>query len=166
MWPTCGASRMSACMASGMPRCICRPLSTPPMRLPRPPARMRPVMSSLAMAMLAADVMHFDAPFAARGIGRHGTAQLRVAVVAALPDVADGRGDLFVGAAAAQQRAQVVAAGGEQAQEQLAFGGQARAVAVVAERLRDARDDADLAAAVGVAPALGRLAGAAGIDRL
>src|SRR5438132_14386359 len=99
MWPTCGASRMSACMASGMPRCICRPLSMPPMRLPRPPARMRPVMSSLAIATLAADVVHLDPALACRGIGRHGAAQLRVAVVAALPDVADGRGDLLVGAA-------------------------------------------------------------------
>jgi hypothetical protein len=59
---------------------------------------------------------------------------------------------------AAQQGAQVVAAAGEQAQEELAFGGQAGAVAVAAEGLRDAADDADLAAAVGIAPALGGLA--------
>ena len=54
---------------------------------------------------------------------------------------------------------------GEQAQEQLAFRGQPGAVAVAAERLRDAGDHADLTRAVKVAPALGGLAGAVGCDR-
>src|SRR5690606_18205784 len=47
--PTWGASRKSACSAMGMPCSCCRPLSVPPMRLPRPPARMRPVICSLSI---------------------------------------------------------------------------------------------------------------------
>jgi hypothetical protein len=97
-------------------------------------------------------------------------AQLGIAVVALAPDQADGGGDLGVGVgapsvAAAQQGAQVVAAAGEQAQEELAFGGQPGAVAVAAEGLRHAADHADLAAAVTVGPAFGGLAGHGGVQR-
>ena len=55
-----------------------------------------------------------------------------------------------------------MAAAREQAQEELALGRQARPVAVAAERLRDARDRADLAgdAGLGVAPARRGLAAA------
>src|SRR4051794_800924 len=35
-----------------MPRCACRPLSTPPIRLPRPPARTRPVISRVSIIVL------------------------------------------------------------------------------------------------------------------
>src|SRR5688500_5278344 len=41
---TCGASRSSAHCAMGLPRSVCRPLSTPPMRRPWPPARSSPVI--------------------------------------------------------------------------------------------------------------------------
>jgi hypothetical protein len=42
--PTWDDSRSSACSASGMPLKFCKPLSTPPMRVPRPPQTMRPVI--------------------------------------------------------------------------------------------------------------------------
>ena len=64
--------------------------------------------------------------------------------------LAQRRADLGIAAALAQQAAQVVAARGKQAHEQLALGGQARAVAVAAEGLRDTADHAHFAAAVAV----------------
>src|SRR4051794_28997562 len=111
-----------------------------------------------------ADVVHLDPTLAAAAIGPGEAAQLRVAVAALLPDEADGRRDLGVARAAAHERAQVVAAAGEQAEKELALGREARAVAVAAERARHARDRADLAgdAGIGVAPALGSLAGRGG----
>ena len=50
-------------------------------------------------------------------------------------DLPDRAGDLLVGVVAAQQRTQVVALVGEQAEEQLALGRQTRPVAVAAEGL-------------------------------
>src|SRR5437016_4657060 len=49
---TCGPRRSIACWTMGLPRNGCSPLSTPPMRLPWPPARMTPVTSigNLALA--------------------------------------------------------------------------------------------------------------------
>src|SRR5690349_12362046 len=82
-----------------------------------------------------ADVMHLDAPAARGGGGIGRAAKLGVAVIACGPDRRQRGADLFVAAAAAQQRAQVVALRGEEAEEQLAFGGQAGAVAVAAEGL-------------------------------
>src|SRR5258705_2836680 len=41
---TCGARRSTACATIGFPRKGCRPLSTPPMRLPCPPASTTPVI--------------------------------------------------------------------------------------------------------------------------
>ena len=100
-----------------------------------------------------------DARPPCRGPGRR-SAQLGIAVVAALPDQADRGCDLGVAGAAADQAAQVVAAAREQTEEELAFGRQPRPVAVAAERLGDARDRADLAGgAVAVAPALRGLSG-------
>src|SRR6187455_1597417 len=134
--PTCGESRSSACSASGVPRWFCRPLSTPPIRAPRPPARIRPVISSRGIIESTADVMHLDAGLLGSGCWCSRRApQLRIAVVARVPDQADRGGDLRVAEVAAQQRAQVVPAAREQAEEQLAFGRQAGAVAVGAERL-------------------------------
>src|SRR5258708_14309096 len=43
MPPTCGASRSYTWSTRRLPRKACRPLSTPPMRLPLPPARISPV---------------------------------------------------------------------------------------------------------------------------
>src|SRR5262245_57181501 len=103
------------------------------MRLPRPRARTRPVMSERAMEASAADVVHLDALGAVARIGLAAGAQLGVTVVAVLPDQPDRAGDLLVGVVAAQQGAQVVAVVGEQAEEELALGRQARAVAVAAE---------------------------------
>src|SRR5271170_7413511 len=51
--PTCGASRCRACCTKGTPRKGCIPLSMPPMRLPRPPARISPVMSLLSIDTIA-----------------------------------------------------------------------------------------------------------------
>src|SRR5438105_9007118 len=125
-----------------MPLKLCRPLSTPPMREPRPPASTTPVMSAGAMASTS-DMAHLDSALAGAGVGRHGAAQLRIAVGAALPDVRDGRRELFVGRAAADERAEVVPLRRKEAQVQLAFGGQACAVAIAAEGLRHAADHAD-----------------------
>jgi len=58
--------------------------------------------------------VHLDAALAARGGLR--AAQLRVAIVALLPDEADGACDLFVARAVAQQRAKIVAVRGEESQ--------------------------------------------------
>src|SRR5690606_9215288 len=102
-----------------------------------------------------ADVAHLDAAAPGAGVRGQGPAQLRIPVVAALPDVADRRSQFLVARAAAQQRAQVVAVAREEAQVHLALGGQARAVAVAAEGLRDAADEAHFPLAVGIAPALG-----------
>ena len=118
----------------------------------------------------AADVGHLDA----RELGRRRRALLRVAVGAPAPDPADRRVQLRVVGAAAQERAQVVAPGGEQAGVEASLGRDPRARAVAAERLGDRGDDADLAAAVAVAPAprdlaavvlLGRLERELGVDR-
>src|SRR5690606_23238582 len=137
--PTWGASRRSACWASGRPRNGCRPLSTPPMRLPRPPASTRPVMSSRRRAS-ATDVAHLDAPARAgrSGGSRQAGAQLRVLVAALLPQRGKGGGQFGVAGAIAQQAAQVPALRGKQAQIELAFGRQPRAVAVAAEGFGDA----------------------------
>ena len=110
--------------------------------------------------------MHLDAPLAAARRGRAGAAQFRVAVLAVAPDKTDRARDLLVAVAATQQRAQVVSAAGEQTQEELAFGGQPGPVAVAAEGLRDAADDADLAAAVRIAPALRGFTGRIRLQRL
>src|SRR6185369_15154629 len=67
---------------------------------------------------------------------------------------------------AAQQRAQVVPVRAEETRVHLAVSGKARARAIAAERLRDRRDDADLARAVHIAPPLGDLAAIPGLDRL
>ena len=62
-----------------------------------------------------------------------------------------------VGGAAAQDRAQVELVEREQAGAELALGGDPDPVALLAERLGDAGDHPDVADAVGVAEALGRL---------
>ena len=110
----------------------------------------------------AADVRHLD-PL---GVGGRGGAELRVAIAAGAPDGAECGGQLVVGGAAAQQRAQIVALDGEEAGVDLAVGGEAGAGAVAAEGLSHRGDDADLAAAVAVAPARGHLAAVGGLDRL
>ena len=111
-------------------------------------------------ARSSADVVHLDAALAAapaapaarraaRSSGRRAAARC-APIAEAISRVAG---------AAAQQRAQVVAAAGEQAQVQLAFGRQARAVAVAAERLghaarsrRSRRRRRDSASAAAVSP--------------
>ena len=65
--------------------------------------------------------------------------------------------ELVVAGAAAQDRPEVELLQGEQAGAQLPLRGHADAVALLAERLGDAGDDADVADAVGVAEPLGRL---------
>ena len=107
----------------------------------------------------------------AAGIGGQGAADLRIAIGAALPNMGDGGLDVCIGRVAAQQAAQVVALFGEQAQVELAFGRQPRAVAITAERMGDAADHADfalrrvvLAVGVGIAPALGGFAERRGFE--
>ncbi|MNN70042.1 hypothetical protein D3C81_1858720 [compost metagenome] len=68
--------------------------------------------------------------------------------------------------AAAQQRTQVVALGGEQAQVQAALGRQADAAAIATERVGHARNHADFAGAIAIPPALGRLARVVGRNHL
>src|SRR5439155_18329744 len=48
---TWGARRSMACATMGLPRNGCNPLSTPPMRLPWPPASTTPVTSIVGEAM-------------------------------------------------------------------------------------------------------------------
>src|SRR6266545_4126020 len=104
---------------------------------------------------LSADVAHLDLVERDRPFGP----DLGVAVGARVPDLGDLRRDLVVGSAAAEERAEVGALRREEAGVELALGGEARAGAVLAERLRHGRDHPDLALAVQVAPALGDLAG-------
>src|SRR6185437_7033767 len=92
-------------------------------------------------------------------------AQLRITVSPRLPDSADGRRDLVVGRAAAREGAQVVPRRREQAEIELALRRQPRTRTGAAKGARDARDDADLAAAIGVAPALRRLGGRVRFER-
>ena len=82
------------------------------------------------------------------------------------PDAADRVVQLLVGRAAADERAQVVPLRREEAGVEAALGRDPRARAVAAERLRDGGDDADLAAAVAVAPAPGDLAAVVLLGRL
>jgi len=65
--------------------------------------------------------------------------------------------ELLVGSTAAEDRPQIELLEREQAGPQLALGGHADAVALLAERLGHAGDHADVADAVGIAEALGRL---------
>ncbi len=65
---------------------------------------------------------------------------------------------------AAEDGAGVPFGGGEEAVADLAFGGEAQAVAGAAERLRDGLDEADAAAAVGVFEIAGGLAGMRAAD--
>src|SRR5450759_4353187 len=207
IWPTPPpiCRRVKVCKASGIPLKVCRPLSTPPMRDPRPPARIRPVMSCGSIIncyllnagenfppgrpkgnspprgaaqyakrqawgpLLASDVVHFDPLRADCRVGWQGTAKFRVAISAALPDVANGGDQIGVRGLTPDQRTQVVAAGGKQTQIQLAFSGEPGAIAAAAESLCDTADDANftrrhvmLAGRVGIAPARSGLAGAGG----
>src|SRR5512133_3005470 len=172
IWPTPPpiCRRIKVCRASGMPLKVCSPLSTPPMREPRPPARIRPVMSCAGIKSTS-DVAHFNAAATPAGISRERAAQLGIAVAAALPDVADGRHQVGVRGIHAQQRAQVVPLGRKQAQKQLALSGKPGAIAFAAKGLRHTADDADfsqglvvLAQGVGVAPTGGGLARLAGFE--
>src|SRR6185436_10633026 len=97
---------------------------------------------------LTADVGHLDL----RKLRGRLRAQLRVPIRPATPDLRDRLLDLRIGGAAADERAQIVPAHGEEARVELPFGRQPRARAVAAERLGDGRDHADLAGAVDVAP--------------
>src|SRR3954471_19418636 len=92
--------------------------------------------------------------------------EFRVTVGATLPHGRHLVTDLVVRSAAAQQRLQVVSRLGEEAGIERALGRQAHARAGGAERLRHRGDDADLPAAVDVAPALGDFAGVVRVDRL
>ena len=97
--------------------------------------------------------------------GSRRRAQLGIAVGAALPDVADGGGDL------ARRSRRRAAAGAGRGRGWRTGRGRAclRSTGARgcsrAEGLRDAADHADLAAAVGVGPALRGLAGRAGFER-
>ena len=84
--------------------------------------------------------MHLDATLLSGSA--LGAAQLGIAIVALLPDQPHGAGDLLVAEAAAQQGTKVVAVRGEKAQVELPFGGKPGSVAVAAEGLCDAGDQA------------------------
>src|SRR6476660_8696457 len=110
---------------------------------------------------LAADERHLDL---AR-FRRRGGADLGIAIGATLPDTRDRFGDRGLVGTGTKQRLQVVAALREEAREDLAVGGQPRARACGAERLRDRRDHADFAAPIEIAPALGHLTRVVRLDR-
>src|SRR5688572_13481230 len=111
---------------------------------------------------LAPDVAHLDLR---QGGGRF-RAELRVAVGALSPDPGDRVAQLVVRRAATDERAQVVAPEPEEAGVEPALRRDPGARAVAAERLRDRRDQTDLARSVPVAPALRDLASVARFDRL
>ena len=62
----------------------------------------------------------------------------------------------------AQEWADVVTGGGEEAGKEFAFGGESQAAASTAEGLSDGGDDADFGGAVAVLPAFGGFAGVSG----
>ena len=98
-------------------------------------------------------------------VGARG-ALLGVAVRAPPPGARDLLAQLGVARAGAQRRAQIDAAGREQAGHQPALDGEARARAAAAEGLAHRRDHADLAAAVAVAIAARHLARVVALERL
>src|SRR3954464_4607643 len=100
--------------------------------------------------MSAADREHLDpGPFGCRV-----AADFRVAIVPDAPYLRNGDPQLVVGRAVPQPVAQVVAVPGEEARVELAVRGQPGPRAIATERLCHRCDDADLAAAVAVAPAV------------
>src|SRR5512145_1789621 len=118
--------------------------------------------AALVICGLATDVGHLHLAFF-RGLG--GT-DLRVAINASLPNGSDVVAQHFVGGAAAHEALQVVARLREEAGVERALGGKTHARAGGAERLRDRGDDADLARAVDVAPALGDFTDVVGVNGL
>ena len=114
----------------------------------------RPRSRGDSRSILPADVGHLDP----RDAGCRGRAQLRVPIGAHGPQLGDAGLESGIVRAAADQRAEVVPARGEQARVESALGREPCPGAPPAEGLRDGRDDADLAGAVGIAPAFGRLA--------
>src|SRR5712691_13261054 len=111
---------------------------------------------------LATDVGHLYFLGFRGGLGSN----FRIAIRPSLPDRGDLVANFLVRGAAAHERLQVVARLREEAREERALGRQPHPRAAGAEGLRDRRDDADLAGAVGVAPALGDFARVVGADRL
>src|ERR687896_1309653 len=99
---------------------------------------------------LATDVGHLDL-LQRRSLR---SSDLRIPVGTSLPDRGDFVAQFVVRRAAAQQALEVVAALREEAGVERAFGREPHARAGGAERLRDRRNHADLARAVGVAPSL------------
>src|SRR5690606_41389171 len=75
---------------------------------------------------------------------RQAAAQLGVAIFSRLPNGPQRLLELGVREALAQGVLQVVASRGEEAGEDLPVGRKARAIAIAAERLRDAGDEAEL----------------------
>lgn len=111
----------------------------------------------------AAEVAHFG--FWGGGApGEESGAFVAVAVGAGAPDFRDEIGEGEVGGAGAEVAEDVVAEGGEEAGMEFAVGGEAGAVAVAAEGLRDGRDEADLGGAVAVAVARGDFTAIGGAD--
>src|SRR5262245_27736377 len=104
----------------------------------------------------SANVVHLDLAGLRAVAGK--PAQLAVAVLAPAPDRADPLADRGVVDAAAQQRAEIRPRRREEAGVEDAVRGKPRARAAAAERLRDGRDESDLARAVRVGIALGDLA--------
>src|SRR5690606_19149207 len=108
-----------------------------------------------------ADVAHLHAPRALRSLG----SDLGIAILTPLPDAGHELRELSVVGARAQSRAKIGAAGREQTRVEHAVRAQPRARTFAAKWLRHAGDDADLAAAVGVAPAFGDFTRVARVDR-
>src|ERR1700754_641261 len=97
--------------------------------------------------MLTADVIHLDlAQRLLRGVQRG--AQLAVAVAATSPSGGDERAQIVIAGAAAQRRAQIQAGAREQTCVEHALGGEPGARAAATERVRDGRDEPQLAGAV------------------
>src|SRR3974390_2990069 len=98
-----------------------------------------------------ADVVHLDF-LGLGGIAPQLLAQLAVTILPVCPRAANDAQQLGIIRAFAHGRAQINAPGCKKTGIELAFRGQPRAAASSAKRLRNGRDEADLAAAVVKAP--------------
>src|ERR1051325_3009437 len=119
------------------------------------PRVIKVTISRFSRLVLATNVGHLDFSVLRGLFG----ADFGVAIGAALPHRGDFIADRVVSRPRAHERFQVVAGLSEEAGVEAAVGRKAHAIAARAERLRHRGDDADLAGAVAVAPALGHLAG-------
>ena len=132
-------------------------------RLGAKPSTLSPVKRSVREARLAADVAHLDLRQAERRVASGAPSSGRCACPRS-PPIASRSSSSEAPPRTSARRSWPRTR--EEAGVEAALGGEPRARAVAAERLRHRGDHADLAAAVAVAPALRDLAAVVRLDRL